>query len=80
LIRIGVEPDVANDGVGMLSYEECLEESRLEEIPGLEWEKWDVCGLKGGSREGREHGWFVVQESMSHTEEEESKVVDRDQS
>lgn len=46
---------------GILSFEECVEEGQLDDIPGLEWAKWDVCGLNGGSPEGREEGWFTIQ-------------------
>jgi hypothetical protein len=68
LIRIGDECrpgcTAANcDGhnAGVLSYEACEEEGKLEDIPGLEWIWWNVTGLTGGSPEGREDGWFVVQ-------------------
>lgn len=60
LVRVGNEPDPERDRIGVLSFEECIEESQLEEIPGLEWKPWNVCGLKGGIREGREQGWFIV--------------------
>ena len=59
LIRIGHESDPEVDTVSVLSYEECVEESKSEEIPGLEWKPWDVCSLKGGSPEGREDGSFT---------------------
>jgi Glu-tRNAGln amidotransferase C subunit len=66
LIRVGNEPDPERDRIGVLSFEECVEESQLDEIPGLEWKPWNVCGLKGGIREGREQGWFVVNDEHLH--------------
>jgi len=68
LIRVGNEPH-PGDEIGVLRYEECVEESESENIPGLEWTSWDVCGLKGGSREGREEGWFIVREERTSLEE-----------
>ena len=63
LIRIGDER-AAQDGRtdGLITFEDCIEESESETTPGLEWTEWDVCGLKGGSQEGRDQGWFVVQD------------------
>jgi hypothetical protein len=61
LIRVGHE-NYPGETAGVLSYDECVEESRLNNIPGLEWTPWDVCGLQGGSREGREEGWFIVKD------------------
>ena len=63
LIRVGDErgsEDGNTDGV--LTFQECVEESDSETIPGLEWTEWDVCGLNGGSQEGRDQGWFVVKD------------------
>lgn len=71
LIRIGHESDPEVDTVGVLSYEECVEESKSEEIPGLEWKPWDVCSLKGGSPEGREDGWFVVDDTRTKKEKQD---------
>jgi hypothetical protein len=71
LIRIGHESDPETDTVGVLSYEECVEESKAEEIPGLEWTPWDVCSLKGGSPEGREDGWFTVKDTRTNQEKEQ---------
>jgi hypothetical protein len=68
LIRIGHESDPEVDTVGVLSYEECVEESKSEEIPELEWKPWDVCSLKGGSPEGREDGWFTVKDTRINQE------------
>jgi Asp-tRNA(Asn)/Glu-tRNA(Gln) amidotransferase C subunit len=68
LIRVGNEPQ-PRDEIGVLRYEECVEESKSENIPGLEWTSWDVCGLKGGSHEGREEGWFIVREEQTSSEE-----------
>lgn len=68
LIRIGRESDPEVDTVGVLSYEECVEESKSQEIPGLEWKPWDVCSLKGGSPEGREDGWFIVNDTRTKKE------------
>jgi Glutamyl-tRNA amidotransferase complex subunit Gta3 len=68
LIRIGDEcrPGCTSltcdgQGGGVLTFEECVEEGQLVDIPGLEWSKWDVCRLDGGSPEGRDEGWFIVQ-------------------
>jgi hypothetical protein len=68
LIRIGDECrpgctllNCDGQGGGVLTFEECVEESQLVDIPGLEWSKWDVCRLNGGSPEGRDEGWFIVQ-------------------
>jgi len=69
LIRVGNE-NVSEQGDNLLTFEECVEEGRAEEIPGLEWKEWDVTSLNGGSREGREQGWFVVNEMLA-TEDEE---------
>ena len=71
LIRVGYESHPA-DKDGVLSYQECVEEIKSQDIPGLEWTPWDVCGLKGGSREGRDQGWFVV--SNDQTSEEAQEV------
>ena len=73
LIRVGHEPHQEEE-IGVLSYQECLEESRSENIPGLEWKQWDVCALKGGSREGRDQGWFIV--NGERTKPEETYEVD----
>ena len=73
LIRIGHESDPMVDTVGVLSYEECVEESKAEEIPGLEWKPWDVCSLKGGSPEGREDGWFTVKDTRANQEKERNR-------
>jgi Asp-tRNA(Asn)/Glu-tRNA(Gln) amidotransferase C subunit len=63
LIRIGDERGAAEGNTeGVLTFQECVEESDSETIPGLEWTEWDVCGLKGGSQEGRDQGWFVVRD------------------
>jgi len=70
LIRVGHEPN-PEDNIGVLSYQECVEESQSEHITGLEWDQWDVCGLKGGSREGREQGWFIVNGERTKLEETE---------
>jgi hypothetical protein len=59
LIRLGREPH-PEDEIEALSYQECVEEGQSENIPGLEWKQWDICGLKGGSREGRDQGWFII--------------------
>jgi hypothetical protein len=40
-------------GGGVLSFEECVEESQLANIPGLEWREYP-CGLNTGGR-GRNH-------------------------
>jgi hypothetical protein len=71
LIRVGNEAVSDGGNVGPLSYEECVEEGKVEDIPGLEWKEWDVCALIGGSREDREYGWFVVQGDQLSDEEEE---------
>ena len=70
LIRVGRESH-PEDEIGVLSYQECVEESQSENIPGLEWKQWDVCGLKGGSREGRDQGWFIVHGKPIQPEETE---------
>jgi len=63
LIRVGDERGVADGNTdGVLTFQECVEESESETIPGLEWTEWDVCGLKGGSQEGRDQGYFVVRD------------------
>jgi hypothetical protein len=68
LVRIGDEcrlgcPSSNCDGKGggVLLFEECVEESQSKDIPGLEWSRWDVCQLNGGSPGGRDEGWFIVQ-------------------
>lgn len=73
LIRVGHEPH-PEDEIGVLSYQECVEESQSDSIPGLEWKQWDVCGLKGGSCEGRNQGWFIV--NSEPTKPEETEEVD----
>ena len=70
LIRVGHEPH-PEDEIGVLSYQECVEESQSENISGLEWKQWDICGLKGGSREGRDQGWFIVNGEPPKPEETE---------
>jgi Asp-tRNA(Asn)/Glu-tRNA(Gln) amidotransferase C subunit len=63
LIRVGDERGAADGNTdGVLTFQECVEESESETIPGLEWTEWDVCGLKGGSQEGRDQGYFVVRD------------------
>jgi hypothetical protein len=69
LIRIGKEYE-STDHAGTISYEECVEESKVDDIPGLEWTPWDVCSLNGGSSEGREHGWFIVDDEQQANEED----------
>ena len=71
LVRIGHESDPEIDPAAVLSYQECVDESELEEIPGLEWRAWDVCDLKGGSSEGREDGWFTVNDVRTNREKED---------
>lgn len=80
LVRVGDERgtgEVNSDGA--LTFEECVEESQLEMIPGLEWKQWDVCGLKGGSPEARAEGWFSVRDEYPTTSEEESLTEEVDQ-
>jgi len=68
LIRVGNER--GGESGESLTFEECMDEARSEEIPGLEWKQWDVCGIKGGSREGRDQGWFIVNDKLASEEEE----------
>jgi hypothetical protein len=80
LVRIGDERgtgEVNSDGA--LTFEECVEESQLEMIPGLEWKQWDVCGLKGGSPEARAEGWFSVRDEHPTISEEENVTEEIDQ-
>jgi hypothetical protein len=78
LVRIGDERGTGSVNIdGALTYEECIQESQLEMIPGLEWKEWDVCGLKGGSTGGREEGYFSVRDESPKMEEEDfSKMED----
>src|SRR5579862_586646 len=64
LIRVGNE-NPSDDGGSTLRFEECVEESRIEEIPGLEWKQWDATGINGGSRAGRNQGWFTVDDKLA---------------
>src|SRR5579859_5213387 len=62
LIRIGDEcapgctvPNCPGTNTGEIAFEECVDKTQ-DEL----WKEWDVCGLNGGSREGREQGWFIA--------------------
>jgi hypothetical protein len=68
LIRVGNEN--APESGTVLTFEECVEEAQTAQIPGLEWKEWDVTNINGGSREGREQGWFIVNDKLA-TEDEE---------
>jgi len=60
LVRIGNEGNTDGIDDRALSYKECLEEHESGITSGPEWTPWEITGLKGGSREGREEGWFIV--------------------
>jgi hypothetical protein len=76
LVRIGDERGTGSVNIdGALTYEECLQESQLEMIPGLEWKEWDVCGLNGGSTGGREEGYFSVLDESPRIEELEEEDI-----
>ena len=59
LSRIGYEPR-PDDAIGVLTYDECVEAAKeaIEKVAA--WKQWNVTELSGGSRIGRESGYFVV--------------------
>ena len=59
LFRVGYEPE-PNDTVGVLTYNECVEAAKeaIEKVAA--WKQWNATELSGGSRIGRESGYFVV--------------------
>jgi Glu-tRNAGln amidotransferase C subunit len=59
LSRIGYEPR-PDDDIGVLTFEECVEAMKAAAEKAVAWKQWNVMELPGGSRLGREEGYFVV--------------------
>jgi Asp-tRNA(Asn)/Glu-tRNA(Gln) amidotransferase C subunit len=59
LSRIGYEPR-PDDDIGVLTFEECVEATQTAGEKAAGWKQWSVMDLPGGSRLGREEGYFVV--------------------
>ena len=65
LSRIGYEPR-PDDAIGVLTYDECVEAAKEAVEKVAAWKQWNVTGLSGGSRIGRESGYFVVMDKRKH--------------
>jgi Asp-tRNA(Asn)/Glu-tRNA(Gln) amidotransferase C subunit len=72
LSRIGYEPR-PDDNIGVLTFEECVEATKVAAEKAAAWKQWNVMDLRGGSRLGREEGYFVVVSKSTEPVEDEKK-------